>query len=447
MDDRFPKALARFRDWVAARPYTALAALFLPVIAVQFCLRDNSEWDRVFVRTAHNLWIGEYIYHAEDAFLYPPFMAWAALPFTVLPAPLSRFLFLLINFACLAAMFRWAWRLAGGTAPEGGKLPRSEHTAAVLGALVGIPYLLNCFEHQQVDLLIGALLLGGCLLMSRTRPYAAATCWGVAAAMKCTALLWLPYLLWRGRARAAAWLLCVAFGVNLLPELVNRPASGQLWLVEFASQFLRPLAASDHYAGTWGSDILYNQSLAGAGHRWLLTTFAWTDTSCVSEPRPDPVSPLTLRIVLYGVQAALLLLTVLAVGRPFRRLEREAETGERAVLEFSAVLLLMLLLSPMSSKAHFGVLILPGFYLARAAFCSGNRAVMLCLLPSVVLGLLSNKSPMGDRLYTLTLWCGFTTWQTLLLLAGCLLLLWQGRVAPASALPLPARAESADQAA
>jgi hypothetical protein len=112
------------------------------------------------------------------------------------------------------------------------------------------------------------------------------------------------------------------------------------------------------------------------------------------------------------------------------------------------VLLLMVLLSPMSSKAHFGTLILPGFCLARAALRSQCQLLKGVLAGTVLLGLLCNKDPLGERLYTLSLWYGLVTWQTLLLLVGCLLVY---RNKPSSAmmqLPCPAPSDgSASQAA
>jgi hypothetical protein len=80
----------------------------------------------------------------------------------------------------------------------------------------------------------------------------------------------------------------------------------------------------------------------------------------------------------------------------------------------------MLLLSPMSSKAHFGTLIVPGFCLARSALLFRSRTLVAVLLGAILLGLLSNKDPLGERLYTLSLWYGVVTWQTMLMLSGCL---------------------------
>src|SRR5438874_1333 len=79
-----------------------------------------------------------------------------------------------------------------------------------LGLACALPYVLSVMDHQQTDLLIAALLIGGCLALQRARALSAATLFGLAAGMKCTPLLWAPYLAWRGRWKAAAWLVAVA---------------------------------------------------------------------------------------------------------------------------------------------------------------------------------------------------------------------------------------------
>ena len=114
----------------------------------------------------------------------------------------------------------------------------------------------------------------------------------------------------------------------------------------------------------------------------------------------------------------------------------------RAALEGGVVLLLMLLLSPMSSKAHFGVLLVPGFCLARSALAGGQGRYASRVLLGLAVGLavVANKDLLGGRLYTLALWYGSATWQALALLAGCLLAL-RGRQAQAAA--PPARGELA----
>jgi hypothetical protein len=396
-------------------PYFAIAAPLVIVFSIAFCRRDDSEWEYVYVVAANHLRQGVDIY--TDGNSYPPFAAFSALPASFLPPALVRLSWLLVNLGCFGALVLGAWRLAGGPRLQGARRgPRAEHVAAVLGFLCGVGYLQNSLAHQQNDVILGALLVAGCLALSRSHSLRAATCFGLAAALKCTGLLWLPYLLWRGRPVAAAWLLVVAVGVNLLPDLVSSPPSGQLWLTEYATRYLVPITAADHVAGTWGSDVMYNQSLAGAGQRWLVAD------------RQNPVRPEVLRAAVVGVEAALLLATLAVCRRPFRKLERRVTAGvDPEVVEYAVVLLLMLLSSPMSSKAHFGVLIVPGFLLARAAITSGSPFLWVCLLGSTALALLSNKDPLGEDLYTLTLWYGTATWQALILLLGCLTVVWRLR--------------------
>jgi hypothetical protein len=115
----------------------------------------------------------------------------------------------------------------------------------------------------------------------------------------------------------------------------------------------------------------------------------------------------------------------------------------RQALEGGILLLLMLLLSPMSSKAHFGVLVLPGFCLARAAVRSRSPWLWGTLLGAAILASTGSKGVLGNRLYTLSLWAGTTTWGTLFLLAGCCQVLRQERARRAGGLPCPALGRAA----
>ena len=414
--------------WLKTHPFTVVGGVLLLLLAIVFCRRRDSEWEQVYLPAAGHLYKGEDVYRMGEGYLYPPFMAFTALPFLALPAPLPRLLWFAVNALCLLALLRWSWCVSGGgrlEGPENGKA--SERLAAVLGCLCGISYLENCLAHQQTDVVIGMMLAAGCILLSRGRTMLAAAALGVAAACKCTALLWAPYLLWRGRPLAAVWLVAVAIGLNLLPDLIQPAPEARFWLEEYVGRFLKPLTASDHYIGTWASDAVYNQSLTGLGRRWCLTSWTWEPTDCTVGPRSPLLRPQMLRVWVYGVELGILIAVLWMCGRPFRSLGEDTD-GSRLALECSMVLLLMVLLSPMSSKAHFGTLVLPGFCLARAALSPrsaglrSGRFLKGLLAAAVVLGLLCNKDPLGERLYTLSLWYGVVTWQTLLLLAACLII-------------------------
>ncbi len=430
---RWDKAWTLFRK----RPFTIAGGILLLVVAIPFCRRHDSEWEQVYVRAAARLCNGEEMYRMQDAYLYPPFMAWTALPFLSLSARASRLLWLAINGMSLIALYRWSWQTAGGGRLEGAAdVPRRERLAAVLGALCSISYLQNCLAHQQTDIVLGAMLAGGCLLLTRGRSTLAATSFGLAAACKCTALLWMPYFLWRGRPAAAVWLLLVAIGANLLPNLVRPAPNGELWVRNFASSFLLPLTESDRYLGTWGSDPIYNQSLVGLGHRWCTTAITWSVPDCAVRPRIPLLDPHQLRIGVIATALAILGIVAWICGRPSRPIVDDNK-GSLLALECGIVLLLMLLLSPMSSKAHFGTTTLAAFCLARSALSTRGRVIPALLAGSLLLGLAGNKDPLGERLYTLSLWYGIVTWQTLLLLAGCLLIYRRTKKRIAESIPFP----------
>jgi hypothetical protein len=77
----------------------------------------------------------------------------------------------------------------------------------------------------------------------------------------------------------------------------------------------------------------------------------------------------------------------------------------------------------MSSKAHFGVVILPGFCLAREASATRSQLLGALVVAAAALGLCAGKDILGERLYTWTLWCGAVTWQSLVLMMGCVIAL------------------------
>jgi hypothetical protein len=428
--------LSESARWVKSHPYTVVGAVALSVLGLCLALRQQSEWRDVYLPASARLWHGQDMYRPEDAYLYPPFMAWAALPFLALSDQVGRVVWTVANLACLIGTLRGAWRLSGGGRLEGSGAPWREHRAALLGCGCGVFYLSNCLAHQQTDVLIGALLTAGCLLLIRGKDLLAATALGLAAACKCTGLLWAPYLLWRGRPGPAVWLVTVAVSVNFLPDLVSRPPSSRSWVLTYTTRFLLPLTAPEHYVGSWGSDPAYNQSLSGMGQRWCLTSWTWSANDCTIEPRTPVLRPQQLRAILYGVQFLLLSVVLWVCGRPLRSIA-DGGSGGRQSLELGIVILLMLLLSPMSSKAHFGTLVIPGCCLARAALVSRSRLLGSLLLLSVFLGLLSNKDPLGERLYTLSLWYGVVTWQTLILIAGCLLAIRGFAARDTGGLPCP----------
>ncbi len=428
-------------------PFSTFFVISFIVLGLGIVRKEATEFEWAYLLTSRHFWNGIGIYGLKlpphGAYTYPPFMAALWLPFTFVPKAVERAVWFLLNAACMVYLWRGCWKLAGGGRLEGDPagIDRNEQIAAWVGLGACVIYLLNNMDHQQTDVVIAAMLIGGCLALGRGRDMLAATCFGLAAGMKCTPLLWAPYLLWRGRARAALWVVALAVGVNFLPDLVNHPPRGGLWLVEWFERYLRPMGNRDYFPGKWHAWILDNQALSGLANRWTLTRCVWSADGLSVLDRPSPVSIGTFRWLLYSAEGILLLTAFLAMrrrGGGTGGLSTSAQAcGERALvgkppvppgaptheaLEYSSVLLLMLLLSPMSSKPHFSTMLLPGFCLARIAVHRRSRMLWVLLSASIVAGL-TTAPVWGKTVGRFSMWCGMITWGALFLLAGCVIAL------------------------
>jgi len=422
--------MPRWFRWIITHPFSVAAAIYLTANGIRFMLiKDFSEWDYVFVLGARGLLNGRNFYITlpiadSHAYTYPPLMSLLAVPFAWLwPGGepheigrwIGRFLWYAINVVCALLLWRGCWKAASGGKIEGDAPDRQAQWTAIIGLLCGIRFIQDNFDHQQVDLLIGALLIGGVLAWQQGRELLSATWFGLGAAIKGPPLLLVFYLLWRGRWKAATWMVLVALAVNLLPDLVHRPPDGGLWLGHWYHQLVQPLSHVDTDQGAWQSANIFNQSIAGFYNRIV----------CDADGN-RMVSATKLKTLIYGTDMVVALLVALALGRPLRRPADDSPT--RRALECSAVLMAILLFSPMSSKPHFCVMLLPGMLLARRAVCDKDMlaavALAVCIMSvdlldrnilSVILG-----PSIGPRIGQWAMWYGSVSFGALVLGLGCM---------------------------
>lgn len=423
---------------ILAHPYSAVTLLTLAVLGIGAIGKQGSAWNSVQVGAARLLVRGQDFYAQITNFTYPPFSALISIPFVPLSPRVARGLWYLICIASLIYLIRKAWRLAGGPPLEPGEnrpaAPLREQAAFLLGNLVALQFALNALSHLQSDLLIGALIMAGCGALAAGRYFRSATLIGIAAAFKATPLLFAPYLLWRRRWGAACWLVIVAVGANVLPNLVHAPPSGGLWLSRWCRQYLAPMASSSYLPGNWKNQLNNNQSIAGAVRRWMGTSWTTESGDVKVFDRPDQPSPAAIRYAFYGA-CVLVLIPALWIAWRRRRLPDsqpppEEQPGARylpdpRMIECGIILLLMLLLSPNSSIAHFCVMYLPAFCIARIAVHTrfvGLRTLLglsaLCALLSIHL-----RIPATHLSEQVLLWAGIVSFSTLFLMLACVVAL------------------------
>ena len=418
-----PAADSPFRGLRRLRPLYLLAfALTAIVMGAVVWRKGATEFEFAYVLTAKHFLAGRGMYALKvppgRSFTYPPSMVLVALPFSLGPRLVGRVLWYLTNLACGVWLCHSAWRLSGGGPWR--DMSARDHRIAWTGLAFGLPYALSGLDHQQTDILIAALTVGGAYLLSSNRPTRGAALIGLAAGLKCTPLLFAPYLLWKGRHRAALTVAVVAIGINLVPNLLVAPHAGGLWLVEWFERFLQPMGRSGYLPGRWYAWILDNQSISGAVTRWATTSLRPGADGLALIDRATPPDAATLRRIAYGIEALLLALSAAVIGWVARRPARgDSAAAPRPALEASIVLCLMLLLSPMTSRPHLVTLLLPGLSLGRAIAAEHRRMLLIPLYAALLAGFAA--LPLFGRDFArLAMWSGALSWSALFLLAGSL---------------------------
>jgi len=414
--------------WIAENPFFFAGAIYFLVNGIQllFASPDKSEWDQVFVYSANVLRHGGDLYgpginqfQLNHPYTYPPFHALLGIPFTFLPHLLSRLGWFVVQIFALTILWKLSWKISGGRPLNRGKANLPEAIICFLGLAAGMRYIQGTFGHQQSDILIDAFLVAGCYAWQSRRDFAAATAWGIAAAFKGPPLIMALYLACRGRWLAAIWTITLAIGLNLVPDLIHR-APQDIWLTQWYTRIVKP---TSNQIGAWYVDVTINQSIAGAAHRFFTTGWYLGNHRFNITYHKNPVSDVALKRMVYTVDAALLVAAAWAMRRPFHR----SPDARMAAVECALMFVLMLLLSPMSHKTHFGILMLPGFFVARSAIVDRNRISMACIvICTIVIGLLDHfifYTPLGD----VFAWFGNVMWGATALGLGCFALLIQGK--------------------
>lgn len=419
-----------------------LAALFLLAFTsglIGFLRKGTSELP-VYTRAAGRMQRGDPIYVSTESkpFTYPPFFAIPFLPFLWIPQSTHRVVWYLLNVAALIAVLFLLFRaLKPHLAVAGGARAPPLWLYFLLVLLLAGRHLTAVFENQSHDLLI---LLAVMLAVDRSarRRDAAAGLWaGVGAACKATPFLFAPVFLWQRRPLAGTVVLLAAVGLTVLPDLLWPQCDGRPWAVSWYDTFVGKLelGGAPEAAGAWSRWNILNQNLAGTIYR-------------LSTPVPHPGSHRfdvsvwnpdrgVLTWLLRAAQAAVLLLTAW-ITRPARSKElTEEELAFRRLAEGGVVLCAMVLLSPMSSKSHFCVLVVP-LAVCLADFLYRERDPLLGLLLLIVFaaGTLTAKGIVGRSLGNELLARGSVTLCALAsLLAAGRVLLQRRRTGSRTSLP------------
>jgi hypothetical protein len=398
------------KAWIIA----TVGAVFIAGSAASF-LNSPGEL-ALYVNAGSRMAHGEPIYRNDErAFSYPPLFA---LPFTAmsrLPEPVQRPLWFAISLTALVII---VYRLHRRLVPM---LPARKRPPLwlfwLLVALLSGRHIISVFESRSHDLLIFLCVFLAIDAGCSAKDGLAGLLAGVGAALKATPLLFAPLFLWQRRFVAVVCLAAALTAGMFLPDLLCPAKDGVSWSVSWYDTFIRgvrPGQAPDA-AGAWKAWNPYNQSLSGT----LCRLFSEKPPSMAQEPdvaiailRPNALKHTTI--------AAELAIVAWLGWVTRRRLTTALSDSARSIQrlgEGAALICAMVLLSPMSSKTHFCVLLVPiAFCLADFLYRRRDPLVGTSLVLAFVLGTVTVKGLIRGQVGQLLISYGSVTACALIML-------------------------------
>ena len=355
---------------------------------------------------------GERLAPCAHAFPYPPLFALLMVPLTFLPMWARNVIWYGVLVSATYACFRMCEMLAARTF----QVAREElFWLRLFTVVLSLKFVLSVFENQAYDTLVFFFILVGLYGLSRDRAIGAATGLAAATALKPTPALMLLYALYLRKWRVFALGAAIWAVLSLLPDLLFTPSAPgpgflRTWIMDVAIGGLLGTSPDDYYPLLKEVGLL-NQSLKGFVFNIVYGRLG-------AEFAAHARTILYVVYLVYGLAALAVLLL--------------AAKAEGALLwGASVVLISMLLLSPVSSKSHFVILLLP--HIAIVAYLIGHReswrAVVPLLCASFALNTLTSRAFVGKELANQMLSSGCITLGTLLLLATVAVIVLQSRKA------------------
>jgi hypothetical protein len=299
----------------------------------------------LYRHAAECVWTQQILQVCDLAFTYPPAFSFVMLPFVAMPLWLAVLVWYLITLACTVWSLLLCRRLALGLIP--GLWEQNElRWFAGLSFLLSLKFILAVYEDQAYELLVLPLTLWGLLALIERRDLSGAASLAVAAALKVTPLIFLPYLLFKRRFAAAGMFVVVLLAASYSADMFFTPKGGAhgyfiTWAREVAAAGLFEDAAATKLA-FWDTANPFNLSLRG------MIAVAIDGTTYQENFQ------LILRIAQLAFVALVGTLFLFGIG------------WKLIAVEGSLLIIAMLMLSPMSGRGHFVTLMLPYCVLVAA---------------------------------------------------------------------------------
>src|SRR5690348_5299750 len=334
------------------------------------------------------------------AYVYPPPYSIAMVPFALLPLPVSV---LAWYFLCVGLTIS-AVSMSGQLAGAGVTSERKRLAILFIPVLIVAVWFTVGLTRGQASVLMSWLVIAAIFWEKKGRVAAGAACLGGAVLLKAFALTLLFYYVWRGRWKmVAATTAAIIIGGLVLPSVVFGWRGNLHYIGEWTQEVARPALGAE---SSRSHSELYDQLLS------------------MERPRNQDLGSVMQRLI-EGTQTRGMVLALAGVlALPIWLLGRKPEARREGPVEpliLGAVVVWMLLVSPVAEDHYFSLYVLPAAY-ALTASMDANRTVRrfgYTLL--VVVGLLNAGAvlDLGRRfeIYGAVFWGGLLLFFLLLYLA------------------------------
>ena len=330
------------------------------------------------------------------AYVYPPPYSIVMVPFALLPLPISVLAWYLVCAGLTVSAVSMSGRLAGARVTNG----RERLAILFIPTLIVSVWFTVGLTRGQASVLMSWLVIAAIFWENKGRTAAGAACLAGAVLLKAFALTLLCYYAWRGRWKmVAATTAAIVLGGLLLPSAVFGWHGNLHYIGEWTHEVAGPALGSE---SSRSHSELYDQLLS------------------MERPRNQDLGSVLQRLAEGDQTRVMVLALAAALALPIWLLGRKAN-AQSAPLILGAVVVWMLLVSPVAEDHYFSLYVLPAAY-ALAALMGANRSTRrLGYTALTVVGLLNVGAVLdiGRRfeIYGAVFWGGLLLLALLLYLA------------------------------
>ena len=330
------------------------------------------------------------------AYVYPPPYSIAMVPFALLPLPVSV---LAWYFVC-AGLTVSAVLMSGRMATDRAAGERRKLALIFIPALIVAVWFTVGLTRGQASVLMSWLVIAAIFWENKGRTAAGAACLGGAVLLKAFALTLLCYYAWRRKWKmVAATLVAIVLGGLLLPSAVFGWRGNLHYISEWTHEVAGPALGSE---STRTHSELYDQLLS------------------MERPRNQDLGSVMQRLA-EGQQTRVMVLTLAAVlALPIWLVGRKGNAQSESLI-LGAVVVWMLLVSPVAEDHYFSLYVLPAAYALAASMLADQTTRRVGYAALGVIGLLNVGAVLdiGRRfeIYGAVFWGGLLLFCLLLYLA------------------------------